>query len=117
MKENAETLVKELAAAAEILGSYSPRSGQFSAFTRHVFEEGALSPKVKRLIALGAAITRGCEWCIATHVKKAIEAGATRQEILETCLVAVVMSGGPAMAYSKIAIDAAEEFSRPPKQT
>jgi len=71
---------------------------------------GGLSPKVKRLIALAAGIVRGYDWCIATHVKKAMEAGATKKEIVETCFVAMVMGGGPALAYTKVAMDAVKEI-------
>ncbi|MDI6819622.1 MAG: carboxymuconolactone decarboxylase family protein [Candidatus Hodarchaeaceae archaeon] len=105
-------LVKELAETAEELGRISPKvGGQFNVFLRHAFEEGALSAKVKRLIALAAGIVRGCDWCIATHVKKAIEAGATKDEIIEACFMAIVMGGGPALAYTKVAMDAMKGLS------
>lgn len=106
-----EKLAKELNEVAEELGKRSPRvGGQFNVFLRHAFEDGALSAKTKRLIALAGGIVRGCEWCIATHVKKALEAGATEQEIVETCYIAVVMGGGPSLAYSKFALQALKEF-------
>jgi len=111
MEGDAAKLAKELAETAEELGKISPKvGGQFNVFIRHAFEEGALSSKEKRLIALAAGIVRGCDWCIATHVKKAMEAGATKDEIVETCFVAMVMGGGPAMAYVKIAMDSMKEF-------
>ncbi len=108
---DAVRLAKELSETAEELGKISPKvGGQFNVFLRHAFEEGALSPKVKRLIALAAGIVKECDWCIAAHVKKAIEAGATKDEIVETCFVAMVMGGGPALAYTKIAMDAVKEL-------
>ncbi len=104
-------LAKELAETAEELGKISPKvGGQFNVFLRHAFEEGALSPKVKRLIALAAGIVRGCNWCIASHVKKAMDARATKDEIVETCFVAMVMGGSPALAYTKVAMDAMKEL-------
>ena len=106
-----EKLVKELNETAEVLGKYSPRvGGQFNAFLRHAFEDGALSAKNKRLIAMACGIVRGCDWCIATHLKKAIDAGATKDELIETCYVAMVMGGGPAMAYTSVAMKAIEEL-------
>lgn len=58
----------------------------------------------------GGGIVRGCDWCIATHVKKAMEAGATKDEIVETCFVAMVMGGSPALAYTKVAMDVMKEL-------
>lgn len=104
-------LAKEIVDTSEELGKFSPKiGGQFNVFTRHTFEEGALSVKQKRLMALACALVRGCDWCIAIHVKKAVAAGATKEELMETCFVGMVMGGGPAMAYCKVVLDAMKEF-------
>ena len=43
--------------------------------------------------------------------KKAYEAGATREEILEAAMVAVAFGGGPSMAYTVTTLkDAVDEF-------
>ncbi|MCC2667578.1 MAG: Carboxymuconolactone decarboxylase family protein [Armatimonadetes bacterium] len=72
--------------------------------------DGALSGKVKELIALGIGITSRCDGCIAYHVHDAVKAGATRAEILETIGVAVMMGGGPASVYGCEALAALEQF-------
>lgn len=72
--------------------------------------KGALSSKHKQLIALGIAVTVRCDGCIAYHVHDAIRAGASRQEILETIGVAILMGGGPAMVYGCEALEALEQF-------
>ncbi len=59
---------------------------------------GALSAKTKELIALGISITTQCEECIVTHLRHAIEGGASRAEILEVISVAIMMGGAPVMA-------------------
>ena len=48
--------------------------------------------------------------CIAVHVSKALEAGATKDEIMESAFVAVLMGGGPAMVYTKMVYDALQEY-------
>ena len=58
-----------------------------------VFQDGALSVKVKRLMALAIALRVGCTNCILGQTKRALEQGATREEILETISVNVSMSG------------------------
>ena len=56
------------------------------------------------------AISATCDYCIAIHVKKCFEAGVTREEIAETCGVAILMGGGPALTYSTFVAKAIEEL-------
>lgn len=74
-------------------------------------EPGVLSTKEKELIALGISICATCDYCIAIHVKKCFEAGATKEEIAEACGVAILMGGGPAMTYSTFVFKAMEELA------
>jgi AhpD family alkylhydroperoxidase len=76
-----------------------------------VLKPGVLSTKEKELIALGIAICATCDYCIAIHVKKCFEAGATKEEIAEACGVAILMGGGPAMTCSTFAFQAIEEMA------
>lgn len=71
----------------------------FQEFMNHVLQPNKLDTKTKEFIALGTAITARCKYCIAIHVKKCLEAGASREEILEAATVAILMGGGPAMTY------------------
>jgi AhpD family alkylhydroperoxidase len=71
---------------------------------------GALTTKEKELISIALGIAAHCAYCIALHVKNAIEAGATRQEILEASFVAGLMGGGPSIAYIRLVLDALEQF-------
>jgi AhpD family alkylhydroperoxidase len=63
------------------------------AIRNEVYKDGALSCKIKRLIALGIALRAGCTGCILAQTRRALEAGATEDEVLEATSVAVVMSG------------------------
>lgn len=72
--------------------------------------DAALSRKTKELIALGIAMALQCEGCIAYHVHDALDAGATRDEILETVGVAVMMGGGPAVIYGAQVLEALKQF-------
>ncbi|MCD6568274.1 MAG: carboxymuconolactone decarboxylase family protein [Dehalococcoidia bacterium] len=64
-----------------------------SAVRSEVYRDGALPIKVKWLIGLGIAIKAGCVPCILARTRRALEAGATRDEILEVCSVAIAMGG------------------------
>jgi AhpD family alkylhydroperoxidase len=72
--------------------------------------DGALSAKVKELIALGIGITVRCDGCIAFHVHDAIKAGASHEEIVDTIGVAILMGGGPSVVYGSLALEALEQF-------
>lgn len=76
-----------------------------------VEKEKVLSGKTKELIAIATAITQQCEWCIAMHVKNAMEEGATEEEIVEAAWVAVLMGGGPALMHAGLVLEALEELA------
>jgi AhpD family alkylhydroperoxidase len=86
-----------------------PMSG-FARLHKKAVEDGALSSRVKELMALAISIVVHCEGCIAYHVHAAVKAGATRQELLETIGVALLMSGGPGSIYAAHALDAIDQF-------
>ena len=71
---------------------------------------GALSTKEKELISVALGIAAHCEYCIALHVKNALDAGANRQEILEAAFVAGLMGGGPSIAYIGPVLDALDAY-------
>lgn len=74
---------------------------RFRAFSNEVEREGALSYKEKQLIALGITIVKNCETCVRNHVLHALEAGASGEEIVEACFMAVQMDGGPSLAHTR----------------
>jgi AhpD family alkylhydroperoxidase len=73
-------------------------------------EDKSLSGKHKELISLGISIAIRCEGCIACHVQGALKAGATKEEIVETIGVSVVMGGGPSIVYGDKAYKAMIEM-------
>jgi AhpD family alkylhydroperoxidase len=86
-----------------------PMSG-FARLHRKAVEDGALPAQVKEMMALAISIAVGCDGCIAYHVHDAVKAGATRQDLLETIGVALLMGGGPGSIYAAHALDAIEQF-------
>jgi AhpD family alkylhydroperoxidase len=82
----------------------------FATMHKATATDGALTAKHKELIALGIAITIRCEGCIACHVQDSLKAGATKEEIVETIGVAVLMGGGPSVVYGDMAYKAMQEM-------
>mgnify|MGYP006306082413 CR=1 FL=1 len=70
----------------------------------------AVPKKYKELIAVALSVVQQCSYCIAFHVKAALGAGASRDEIMEATFVAVLMGGGPAFMYAKEAYQALDDF-------
>lgn len=81
----------------------------FEAFGKAVFADGALSAKVKQIIAVAVAHVTQCPYCIRGHSKAALRAGATPQELMEAIWVAAEMRAGGAYAHSALMLAAAEE--------
>lgn len=72
--------------------------------------EGALTTRVKELIALAIAVADHCDGCIASHARGAAHHGATPEEVAETLGVAIMMGGGPGTVYAPRAWEAYLEF-------
>ena len=79
--------------------------------------DGALSAKVKELMALAIAVVKHCDGCIAYHAKAAARRGATPEEVAEALGVTLLMDGGTASVYGPRAWDAYREFARPRART
>jgi AhpD family alkylhydroperoxidase len=78
----------------------------------YVEKEGALKVKDKALIAIACAVVAHCEWCVAVHVKHALDSGATENEILESAWVGVLMGGGPSLMYAQGVLKALEDMKK-----
>ena len=103
-----ERLQKSMATLGENAPDVMSAFGQLH---QSAVKAGVLDTRTKELIALAIAITVRCHGCIAFHVHDAIEAGASRDEVIETIGVAVLMGGGPSMVYGCEAFEALEEFT------
>ena len=84
----------------------------FAAFMKAVEIKGALSSKDKELIAVALSVATHCKWCIAFHVKEALNQGATDDEIREAAWMAVFMGGGPSLMYAQLVLKALEDFKK-----
>jgi AhpD family alkylhydroperoxidase len=83
----------------------------YAAMSSAVMVEGALSTKVKELIALAIAATRECDGCVAAHARGAARARATEAEVAEAMGVVVMMNGGPGTVWGPRAAAAHREFT------
>lgn len=79
--------------------------GAFHAFSKAVFQDGALPSKMKQIIAVAVAHVTQCPYCIKGHTRAALRHGASEQELMEAIWVAAEMRAGGAFAHSLLALD------------
>jgi AhpD family alkylhydroperoxidase len=108
-KEDAKALNEGMAQLGKEIPSVMKA---FSELHEAASANGALTTKEKELIALGIAVSVRCHYCIVAHMGAALQAGATREEIMETLGVAILMSGGPGVTYSTEALRILDELTK-----
>ncbi len=111
--ENMKSLLDEVNASIGFLSKeHSEYMAAFGKFMEVVEKDGALPKKTKEIISVALAVIKQCKYCIAFHVHNALEAGATKDEIIEACFVASLMGGGPSLMYTQLVFKALEEFKK-----
>ena len=81
-----------------------------------VGEEGTLSVKVKEFVVMGVLASRGLQYGVAAHMRRAIAYGATKEELFEAIKAAAVPGGGVAYSVGVRALQELEQegaFPRP----
>jgi AhpD family alkylhydroperoxidase len=101
--------VKQRDKFAELLPDVTGAVRELSA---EAYKDGALSCKVKRLMALALALGAECRNCILAQTMRALENGATKEEILETLSVVVSMRGTTGIAESLRVVQLLDELGR-----
>jgi len=89
-----------------------PVMASYTTFRKGVYQDGALSLKNKRLIALACGLQSGCTRCVQGQTKDAIAAGATKDEVLEAVSVAVVMGGTTVSAETWRVVKVLQELGK-----
>jgi AhpD family alkylhydroperoxidase len=65
--------------------------------------------KVKELIVLGILASRGLQYGVEAHMRRAVEYGATKDELFEAIKAAAVPGGGVAYSVGVRALHALEQ--------
>jgi len=101
--------VKQRNRVAQVLPDVMKGVGRLTA---EVYKDGVLSCKMKRLMALALALGTGCQNCILSQTKEALENGATKEEILETISVVVSMRGTTGVGESLRVVQLLHELGK-----
>jgi AhpD family alkylhydroperoxidase len=85
----------------------------YQALEQIAFADGALSAKIKELMAVGISVQAGCDSATQQHIERAAEQGASFKESVEAIEVGIAMGGGPAAAAAHFAFHALDKvYSR-----
>src|SRR5699024_1954881 len=76
----------------------------FEAFSKAVFEDGALDGRTKQLVAVAVAHVTQCPYCIKGHTRLAPKAGASDEQIMEAIWAAAEMRAGGGYAHTSLAL-------------
>ena len=93
---------------------YNANSSVYRAFLpmeEAAFTDGALTKGHKELIAIGISIIINCESCLEWHIKQALEAGMSKEQIIEAVGVGIEMGGGPATVTARFAMKVLSYYS------
>lgn len=113
MDDNMTEYLQAARDSLQELGKANPSAMKgFQEFMGNVKKDGALSTKTKELIGIAISIAKQCKFCVAWHVKNALDKGATKEEIIEASMVAATLGGGPALMFTKYVFKALDDFSK-----
>lgn len=76
----------------------------------NAYADGAVPAKYKELMGLASSLVLRCNDCVLYHISKAIEQGATRDELNETMNIALVIGGSIVIPHLRFAVVAMEEL-------
>mgnify|MGYP000532060111 CR=1 FL=1 len=92
-----DSLMRDIAKA--IPEQYKAFINEKQAFTKM----GKVDEKTKWLLILISSVTQKCPVCIPRAVKHCLDAGWSREEMLEACMTAVLVGGSSVMTYVTLA--------------
>lgn len=74
-------------------------------FEQHIWDDGALSKKTKKLIAIAIAAALRDQHAVRAQLAGAANLGVTKKEVEEALRVTFLLSGMPAYVYGKAQLD------------
>ena len=73
-------------------------------------EEGKLDTKTKELMGLVASLVLRCDDCVSYHISQGVTAGASREEIMETMSIGLVVGGSIVIPHLRRAVEFLDEI-------
>lgn len=93
-----------------ILNSGFRDFNKFFALDNKAYIDGALNAKTKELIGLSSSMVLRCNDCILYHIDRAIQEGASQQELYETFNIALIVGGSIVIPHLRYAVEKMDEI-------
>lgn len=93
-----------------ILNSGFRDFNKFFALDNKAYIDGALNAKTKELMGLSSSMVLRCNDCILYHIDRAIQEGATQQELYETFNIALIIGGSIVIPHLRYAVEKMDEI-------
>jgi ribonuclease HI len=94
----------------KILNSGFSDYKKFFALDNKAYINGALPAKTKELMGLVASMVLRCNDCIFYHIDRSIQEGATRDELLESFNIALIVGGSIVIPHLRYAFDIMDDI-------
>lgn len=88
---------------------------QYDAFVKEkevLTKSGKIPEKTKWLLLLVSSVTQKCPVCIPRAVQHCLDSGWTKEEMLEACMVAVLVGGSSVMTYVTLVDKAIDQMKK-----
>lgn len=113
MQYNPEETLKEFDRLMADIKKAVPE--EYASFIREkttITKAGKVPEKVKWLLLLIASVTQKCPVCIPSAVRHCLDAGWSKEEMLEACMVAVLVGGSSVMTYVTLVDKAIQDLRK-----
>lgn len=94
----------------KILNSGFRDFNKFFALDNKAYIDGALPTKTKELMGLVASMVLRCNDCIFYHIDRSIQEGATKEELMETYNIALIVGGSIVIPHLRYAFEVMDEI-------
>jgi len=87
---------------------------EYAAFLKEketIVKSGKIPEKTKWLLLLIASVAQKCPVCVPRAVQHCLKAGWSKEEMLEACMVAVLVGGSSVMTFVTLVNKAVEELA------
>ena len=105
MKELEKKIGKVPVFFKELMKTQPDMHGAILAFDQHIWNDGALSRKTKKIIAISIAAALRDQHAVKAQLAGAKKLGVRKDEIEEALRVTFLLSGMPAYVYGRAAME------------
>jgi len=105
MKELERKIGKVPVFFQELMKTQPDMHGAILAFDQHIWDDGALSRKTKKILAISIAAALRDQHAVRAQLAGAKRLGVTPEEIEEGLRVTFLLSGMPAYVYGRAAME------------